>query len=60
MLRAVLPRARELGIEDALVTSDVGNAASRRVIERSGGRLEDERAGKLRFPGPTAPPPDRR
>ncbi|MFE9690722.1 GNAT family N-acetyltransferase [Micromonospora sp. NPDC005806] len=54
MLRAVLPRARGLGIDPALVTCDVDNVASRRVIERNGGVLEDERAGKLRFWVPTA------
>lgn len=55
MLRAVLPFARELGIEEALLTCDTDNEASRRVIEVNGGRLEDERAGKLRFWVPTAP-----
>ena len=54
MLRAVLPFCRELGIEQALVTCDVDNVASRRVIEKCGGVLEDERAGKLRFWVPTA------
>jgi len=49
MLRAALPRARELGIDDVLVTCDVDNVASRRVIEANGGRFEDERDGKLRF-----------
>jgi len=49
MLTETLPRAGALGIERALVTCDTDNVASRRVIERCGGRLEDERAGKLRF-----------
>ena len=49
MLRAALAVARELGIERALVTCDVDNVGSRAVIERNGGVLEDERAGKLRF-----------
>jgi predicted acetyltransferase len=54
MLREALPVARALGIESALITCDVDNVASRRVIEASGGELEDERGGKLRFWVPTA------
>jgi predicted acetyltransferase len=54
MLREALTVARELGIERALVTCDVDNIGSRTVIERNGGVLEDERAGKLRFWVPTA------
>jgi predicted acetyltransferase len=54
MLRAVLPVARDLGIDSALVTCDVDNVASRKVIETSGGVLEDQRAGKFRFWVPTA------
>lgn len=53
MLRAALPVANALGIDPALVTCDVDNVASRWVIERNGGVLEDERAGKLRFWVPT-------
>ena len=49
MLRQALPIARRLGIDPALVTCDVDNIGSRRVIEANGGRLEDERLGKLRF-----------
>jgi len=49
MLGASLPIARRLGIERALVTCDVVNVASRKVIEANGGVLEDERHGKLRF-----------
>jgi predicted acetyltransferase len=49
MLRAALPVARELGIDDLLITCDVDNIASRKVIEANGGRFEDEREGKLRF-----------
>jgi len=49
MLRAALPVARDLGITSALVTCDVSNIASRKVIETNGGLLEDERDGKLRF-----------
>ncbi|SCG64635.1 GNAT family N-acetyltransferase [Micromonospora inositola] len=54
MLRAALPVTHALGIDPALVTCDVDNVASRRVIERNGGLLEDERAGMLRFWVPTA------
>jgi len=49
MLRQALAIAAGLGIERALVTCDVDNIGSRTVIERNGGVLEDERAGKLRF-----------
>lgn len=49
MLLNALVVARDLGIERALVTCDVDNVGSRAVIERNGGVLEDERAGKLRF-----------
>jgi predicted acetyltransferase len=53
MLREALIVARRLGIESALVTCNVDNVGSRTVIERNGGVLEDERAGKLRFWMPT-------
>jgi predicted acetyltransferase len=53
MLRAALPVARDLGIESALVTCDVDNIASRRVIEHNGGVLDDQRGDKLRFWVPT-------
>ncbi|SNS68930.1 Predicted acetyltransferase [Asanoa hainanensis] len=55
MLRAALPITRSLGIVSALVTCDVDNVGSRKVIEANGGVFEDERAGKLRFWVPTAP-----
>ena len=54
MLRAALPVARGLGIETALVTCDVTNIASRRVIEANGGVFDDQRGEKLRFWVPTA------
>ena len=54
MLRAALPVARTLGIESALVTCAVENVASRTVIERNGGVLEDRRGDRLRFWVPTA------
>ena len=53
MLAAMLPVARGLGIESALVTCDTDNVASRKVIETNGGVYEDERNGKLRFWVPT-------
>ncbi|MFR9780256.1 GNAT family N-acetyltransferase [Micromonospora sp. MS34] len=53
MLRAALPVARALGVDPALLACDVDNVASHRVIERNGGVLTDERAGKLRFLVPT-------
>lgn len=49
MLAAALPHVRDLGVPQALITCDVDNIASRRVIESAGGRFEDERSGKLRF-----------
>ena len=52
-LRLALPKARELGLERALITCDEENVASRRIIEGNGGLLENvaEHAGirKLRF-----------
>jgi predicted acetyltransferase len=54
MLRAALPIARSLGLESALVTCDVDNIASRKVIERNGGVLQDQRGDKLRFWVPTS------
>ena len=53
MLRATLPHAHALGIDPALVTCDVDNVASRKVIQANGGVLADERGGKLRFWVPT-------
>ncbi len=54
MLQAVLPEAKLIGVDPALVTCDVTNVASRKVIEHAGGVFEDERRGKLRFWVPTA------
>jgi predicted acetyltransferase len=53
MLAAVLPHAYARGIDPALVTCDVDNIASRRVIESNGGVLENVLQGKLRFWVPT-------
>jgi predicted acetyltransferase len=54
MLRGVLPYAYDLGIDEALVTCDLDNVGSRKVIEAVGGVLEDRRNGKLRYWVPTA------
>jgi predicted acetyltransferase len=53
MLPDGLAVARGLGIESALLTCDHDNVASRRVIEKAGGVLEDQRGDKLRFWVPT-------
>jgi predicted acetyltransferase len=53
MLQRALPVARRVGVDPALLTCDVGHAASRKVIEAAGGVFEDERDGKLRFWVPT-------
>lgn len=55
MLRQALPIARQLGIDPALVTCDVDNIGSRKVIQANGGLLEDQRHGKFRFWVPTGP-----
>ncbi len=57
MLREALPLAHALAIDPALVTCDVDNMGSRRVIEANGGRLEDVRMRKLRFWVPTTAAP---
>ena len=55
ILHMALPHARELGISRALVTCDATNSASRKIIERAGGVLEngieaaDGKPNKLRF-----------
>jgi predicted acetyltransferase len=48
-LALMLPVAAERGLTEVLVTCDDTNVASRAVIERNGGVLEDLRNGKLRF-----------
>ena len=48
-LGLALGRARELGIDQALVTCDDDNLASARTIESRGGVLEDVRDGKRRY-----------
>ncbi|HEX2774376.1 MAG TPA: GNAT family N-acetyltransferase [Micromonosporaceae bacterium] len=54
MLHAALPATRALGIDPALITCDADNVASRLVIEHNGGRLADQRNGKLHFWVPTS------
>lgn len=46
-LASILPAARDLGLDRVLVTCDVGNPASARVIEKNGGVLEDIRDTEL-------------
>jgi predicted acetyltransferase len=53
MLTGALGHARDMGIESALLTCDIDNYASIRVIEKCGGVYEDTRHGKLRFWVPT-------
>jgi predicted acetyltransferase len=53
MLTDTLPVAASLGIDPVLITCDVDNEASRKVIEGNGGVLEDQRIGKLRYWVPT-------
>jgi predicted acetyltransferase len=55
MLHAALPIAHGLGLDRVLITCDVGNVGSRRVIEANGGQFEDQRGEKLRFWVPTKP-----
>ncbi|MBN2203573.1 MAG: GNAT family N-acetyltransferase [Thermoleophilia bacterium] len=49
MLTAALPIAASLGIRVAHLDCDVGNRASRRVIEKNDGRLEREERGNFYF-----------
>ncbi|HEY7025781.1 MAG TPA: GNAT family N-acetyltransferase [Candidatus Limnocylindrales bacterium] len=49
MLHDALPIAASLGINPALLTCNVTNVPSRKVIEANGGMLEDQRGEKLRF-----------
>jgi predicted acetyltransferase len=55
MLRAALPIAAWIGLDQVLITCETDNVGSRRVIEANGGVLEDERSGRLRFWVPTMP-----
>ena len=42
ILELALPKAKELGISRLLVTCDITNEASRKIIEKNGGRLENQ------------------
>jgi predicted acetyltransferase len=42
ILELALQKAKSLGIERALITSDVRNEASRKIIEKNGGVFEDQ------------------
>jgi len=53
MLTQSIPVAAALGLDPVMVTCDVDNVGSRKVIESAGGELEDQRHGKLRFWVPT-------
>jgi predicted acetyltransferase len=53
MLAAALPRAAQLDIDPARIDCDVRNTASRRVIEKNGGVLDEERDGSYFFWLPT-------
>jgi predicted acetyltransferase len=53
MLAAALPVAAALGIQEAWVDCDTWNVASRRVIERNGGRLVAANDSMLYFRVPT-------
>ena len=55
-LALMLPIAAEHGLDRVLVTCDVDNEGSRRVIETNGGVLEDVRGTKRRYWIPTRPP----
>jgi predicted acetyltransferase len=52
-LALAIPVAHDLGIDHALLTCDVDNIASRKVIESNGGVLHDETTDRLRFWLPT-------
>ncbi len=46
MVRLVLEKAKELGLEKVLITCDKDNPASARVIEKNGGKLDNELVSK--------------
>ena len=54
MFAQSLPVAAAIGIDCALVTCDADNTASRVIIERHGGLLQDQRGPKLRYWVPTS------
>lgn len=48
-LHDALPVARDLGLDQVLLTCDEDNVGSRRTIEKNGGVYEDSRQGKRRY-----------
>lgn len=52
-LQGMLEVAARRGIDPVLVTCDIDNVASRRVIEKAGGEYDDTREGKRRYWVPT-------
>ena len=50
LLRLTLEKARELGLEEVLITADEANVASWKVIERNGGRREEGQFSGTRGP----------
>lgn len=44
-----IKKAKELGIDTLLVTCDVGNLGSNKIIRKNGGQLEDVRDGTNRY-----------
>ncbi len=54
MLAAALPLAAALGVDPARIDCDADNVASRRVIEKNGGRLSEAADGSLFFWVPTS------
>ncbi len=57
MLAAALPLAATLGVDPAHIDCDEDNVASRRVIEKNGGRLAEVANGSLFFRVPTSTGP---
>ncbi|EGQ7967036.1 GNAT family N-acetyltransferase [Vibrio sp. TRT 17S01] len=53
MLKLALPKAKMLGIAEALITADEDNIASRKIIESNGGKFDKVVMGKV-FPEPVA------
>jgi predicted acetyltransferase len=43
-LKLGLEKAKQMGINEVLITCDAGNTASRKIIEANGGKLEKEAA----------------
>ena len=53
MLKLALIKAKELGLNQVLLTADEDNIASRKIIESNSGKLENIVMGKV-FPNPLA------